>query len=226
MTLIIAGVGRDGAVLCSDRAESNDTNFRYVEKIFPVHGEVMAYAGDVAIGEKILSQVERSEWSDSCDKKIQLVEKIVKAENKLYGKRDPVSLIMSFHDGNKPLMQVFSDDGTSFRVKTYEAIGAGDDQSEYFLRTLYRPEHDCERLAQIFSFTIQLISETAINSAVQVSQEYPPECYIIQSVRPYRYQNPYLYEMNQHKIQTLHNSINGFFQDNDILISEVIKRYW
>jgi 20S proteasome alpha/beta subunit len=137
------------------------------------------------------------------------------------------SLFISLHDDNdKPLIQCVDYNGTSFRIRGYESIGSGDSEAEYFLRTLYRHEYDVEKLAEICSFVIQLISESAINNSVRVSSEYPPECYIIQHSKPYRYENPYLYDINHNRILSLHHNLNNLFTEKDILVSEAIKRYY
>lgn len=197
--------------------------------MYEVNNEIAGYAGAVSIGEKIIDDLRSCEWPENLSEKIQLVELIVKNKNKLYNSKrtgDETNLLISLHDDdNRPLIQYVDYNGTSFRVKGYEAIGSGDDQAEYFLRTLYKPDYDVERLAEICSFVIQLISESAVNSAVQVSSEYPPECYIIRSQKPYKYDNPYSWEMNQHRIQLIHNMLNEMFE-NDIVIKEAIKRYW
>ena len=228
MTLIIAGVACDGVVLCADRAESNETSFRYVNKIFSVHGEVLAYDGDISIGEKILSEIERFEWPKSSSDQIRMVELVTKNENRRYSTRkesNTSTLFMTFHD-SKPFIQFFNYDGSSFGVKTFESIGSGETQVEYFLRTLYRPEYNVEKLAEICSFIIQLISESAVNNSVRVSTEYPVETYVIRSGKPYRYDNPYLYDMNHDRILSLHNKLNDMFAENDIIIKEAIRRYW
>lgn len=229
MTLIIGAQGIDGCVICSDRCETNDTNFRYVNKIFSVHGEVLAYDGDISIGEKILSDIERLDWPESTSEQTRMVELITKNENRRYSikkESNTSTLFMTFHKEGKPFIQFFNYDGSSFKVKTFEAIGAGDDQSEFFLRTLYKPNYDVEKLAEICSFVIQLISETAINNSVRVSSEYPPECYIIRSQKPYKYDNQFLYDFNHNRILSLHHNLNNLFTEKDILVSEAIKRYW
>lgn len=228
MTLIIGAQGVDGCVMCSDRAESSDTNFRYVNKIYSVHNEVLSYDGDISIGEKILSEIERIEWPESTSDQIRMVELITRTQNRRYSTKkesNTSTLFMSFHHKGRPFIQFFNFDGSSFRIKTFESIGSGDNQAEYFLRTLYRPEYDVERLAEICSFVIQLISETAVNSAVQVSSEYPPECYIIRQ-KPYKYNNQFLYDINHNRILSLHHNLNNLFTEKDILVSEAIKRYW
>ncbi len=230
MTLIIAAQGTDGCVLSADRAESSDTFIKFVDKIFQVHGEVLSFAGDIAIGEKILTDVENSDWpDDNTDEQIRLIEIVTKIENKRYSSKKESStatLFMTFHKEAQSFIQFFNYDGTSFKIRSYESIGIADNQSEYFLRTLYKPEFDCEKLAEICSFVIQLISETSINNSVQVSSQYPPECYIIQHSKPYRYNNDFSWEMNNDRIRKLHNTMNDLFAEKDIITMEAIKRYW
>ncbi|MCL5678532.1 MAG: hypothetical protein M1442_04600 [Candidatus Thermoplasmatota archaeon] len=230
MTLIIGAQGVDGSILCSDRAEHNDTFSKFTEKLYVVNNEIAGYAGAVSVGEKIIDELRCCEWPENLSEKIQLVELIVRNKNKLYTTRrteNETSLFISLHDDNdKPLIQCVDYNGTSFRIRGYESIGSGDSEAEYFLRTLYRHEYDVEKLAEICSFVIQLISESAINNSVRVSSEYPPECYIIQHSKPYRYENPYLYDINHNRILSLHHNLNNLFTEKDILVSEAIKRYY
>ena len=233
MTLVIAGIGTDGVVLSSDRAETNESTVRMVDKIYPLKCGLFSFAGDLGVAQKIMDGINTLDLSDEPFlSRVEMIENVTRSLNKRYKKNDVSThfFLSMVDDAGKPLIQFFSDDGTSLRIDTYDTIGNGSTMAAYFLKTLYRSDMTCDELAQIFSFIITLISQSDINSSVKVSREYQPEVYIINSLnghKPYRYQNDFIYEINSDRTKSLNNHLSSLFHlEKTIQYVETIKRYW
>ena len=234
MTLVIAGIGTDGVVIASDRAETNESTVRMVDKIYPLKCGLFSFAGDLGVAQKIMDGINTLDLLDEPFlSQVVNIENVAKDVNKRYKRNGDVSahfFLTMIDDTGKPLVQYFDDDGTSMRITEYDCIGSGSGQALYFLKVLYKPDMTCDELAQIFSFIIQLISDSGINSSVQVSKEFPAEVYIINSLnsrKPYMYQNEFLWEMNEDQIKSLNKFIPSLISsENTTQNLEVAKRYW
>ena len=217
MTLVIAGIGTDGVVLASDRAETNESTVRLVNKIYSLKSGLFSFAGDLGVAQKIMDRINTLDLSEEPFlSRVEMIENVTRSLNKRYKKNDVSThfFLSMVDDSNSPLIEFFSDDGTSLRIDTYDTIGNGSTMASYFLKTLYRSDMDCDQLAQIFSFIIQLISESDINSSVKVSRVFPPEVYIIHNMnchKPYEYQNDFIYEINEDRIKSLNNHLSSLF---------------
>ena len=153
MTLVIAGIGTDGVVLSSDRAETNESTVRMVDKIYPLKCGLFSFAGDLGVAQKIMDGINTLDLSDEPFlSRVEMIENVTRSLNKRYKKNDVSThfFLSMVDDAGKPLIQFFSDDGTSLRIDTYDTIGNGSTMASYFLKTLYRSDMDCDQLAQIF----------------------------------------------------------------------------
>lgn len=234
LTLVIAGIGTDGVVIASDRAETNESTVRMVDKIYPLKCGLFSFAGDLGVAQKIIDGINTIDLSDEPFlSRVEAIENVIRSMNKRYKRNGGVSahFFMSMNDDNgRPVIMFYDDDGTSLKIDSFDTIGSGSCQALYFLKVLYKPDMTCDELAQIFSFVIQVISESEINSSVKVSAEFPTEVYIVHNLnphKPYRYENPFSWEMNEDKIRSLNNHISSLFQQEArVEVRELIKRYW
>lgn len=232
LTLVIAGIGTDGIVLASDRAETSNSAVKMVSKIYHLkNGNLFSFAGDLGVAQKIIDAIESLDIDDNEPllSRTQRIEDLTVDLNRRYKKKDAsVHFFLTMRDNNNTIIQFFDDDGTSLRIENYDTIGNGSTYAAFFLKQLYSADLTTEELSEIFSFTIQLVGQSELNLSVKVNQDFPPEIYIIQSgKKPYQYNNEFLWNINEDRIRSLNGFIGGLFNSERTLpYLEVAKRYW